>query len=54
MTIGDCSCYWDIKQTYFVLSLSAQILYFFYLSQAFAKKKQEFVFTFIGAPWPSF
>ena len=39
MTIGDCSCYWDIKQTYFVWSLSAQILYFFYLSQAFAKKE---------------
>ena len=37
MKIGDCSCYWDIKQTFFVRSLSATILYFFYLSLAFTK-----------------
>ena len=38
MKIGDCSCYWDIKQTYFVWSLSAQILYFFLSESGLCKK----------------
>ena len=41
MTIGDCSCYWDIKQTYFVWSLSAQILYSFIWVRRLQKKKEN-------------
>ena len=40
MTIGDCSCYRDIKQMYFVWSLSAQILYSSIKVRPLQKKKK--------------
>ena len=56
MTIGDCSCYWDIKQTYFVWSLSAQILYSFIWVRPLQKKENKI--QHLGAlfkPWnPSY
>ena len=38
MTIGDCSCYWDIKQTFCVVFICSNSLYIFLSESGLCKK----------------